>query len=98
MMQTYAMFGAGFAKNLILFVMMATLVLGASGQRTNIKECGGCTFWLEGTPSINATLSKTGSCAQTCTGDRWKDLGYKGIVNIANGTFHDMQKLVELRG
>ena len=28
MMQTYAMFGAGFAKNLILFVMMATLVLG----------------------------------------------------------------------
>ena len=39
-------------------MMMATLVLGASGLRTQIVECDGCTFWLEGTPRVNATLSK----------------------------------------
>ena len=102
------MFGAGFAKLFDLarvkkrHVMMASLVLGASGtsfvvgasgQRTNIKECGGCTFWLEGTPSVNATLSKTGSCAETCTK---LDLGEKGIVNIANGTFDDLPNVEKL--
>ena len=108
MMQTYAMFGAGFAKLFDLarvkkrHVMMASLVLGASGtsfvvgasgQRTNIKECGGCTFWLEGTLWVNATLSKTGSCAETCTK---LDLGEKGIVNIANGTFDDLPNVEKL--
>ena len=104
MTQTYAVRGAGFAKSLLLCVMMATLVLGASayapapsppsGERTQIAECGGCTFWLEGAPSVDATLSKTGSCAQTC--NTTLVLKVKGIVNIAEETFHDMPKLKEL--
>ena len=63
-----------------------------------VARCGTreehCTFWLEGTPRVNATLSKTGSCAQTC--NTTLVLKVKGIVNIAEETFHDMPKLKEL--
>ena len=95
MTQRYAVHGAWFAKILLLCVMMATLVLGVVGERMQIARCpsGGCTFWLDGTPWVDATLSKEGSCAQTCTS---LSLSEEGIVNIANGTFHDMPELEEL--
>ena len=47
-----------------------------------IGTCGGCTFWW-----TNGTLSKTGSCQNNCLS---LDLSGRGIVRVANGTFHGL--------
>ena len=78
----------GISKNVLLCAIMISLVPAAGGLPVT---CGGCAFQLEGEPNVNAVLSKTASCEDTCT----TSLGFQrqGIVSIANGTFHGMTKL-----
>ena len=80
----------GVSKNVLLCAIVISLVLDVRGERTQIKTCGGCTFWLEGEPRVNATLSRTGSCANDCTG---VSISTKGIMSIAHDTFHGLNEL-----
>ena len=83
-------------KHCLARLALAALSLApAAGQApAQVASCGSCTLWLSGTPSVDATLSVQGACADDCSGSL--DLESQGIVHIANGTFAGMPALRDL--
>eukprot|EP00277_Geminigera_cryophila_P015702 CAMPEP_0179443084 /NCGR_PEP_ID=MMETSP0799-20121207/26517_1 /TAXON_ID=46947 /ORGANISM="Geminigera cryophila, Strain CCMP2564" /LENGTH=172 /DNA_ID=CAMNT_0021228747 /DNA_START=29 /DNA_END=544 /DNA_ORIENTATION=+ len=67
---------------------------GVTAERTQLTTCGGCTFWKDANSNHLPTLSRTGTCATSCSGGL--DLSYKGIAVVANGTFDDLGSVQSL--
>ena len=57
-------------------------------------SCGGCAFWANSTAPNSLELSRTGSCANSCTGVL--DLEWRQLNSIALGTFGGLNQVTEL--
>ena len=81
-------------RSLATYAATVALVLGATGQRTSIRQVGGCgqgcTFWMDGQPHVTATLSREGACGENCISLTFSSTG---IVAIDGSTFYGLPEL-----